>query len=167
MSDDRATPAPVTAPAPGNRKKVSVGGIARDAHGRVLLVNPTYKARWDLPGGILEHGEDPVSGLLREVAEELGTTCRVGALAAVDYGPSDWEGAEIIMLTFHVELGAQDVTELVFGDGEISEAAFHAPEDALELVTPRMADRLRVALDLKQDGAHGIFVDRTPPPDGP
>src|SRR6266481_5982888 len=100
-----------------SRKKVSVGGIAFDDDGWILLVNPSYKARWDLPGGILESGEDPVTGLQREISEELGVECRVGELRAVDYGASDWEGAEIIMLTFFVELSPCAPRAFNFSDG--------------------------------------------------
>lgn len=33
------------------RKRVAADVLIRDASGRVLLVNPTYKPGWDLPGG--------------------------------------------------------------------------------------------------------------------
>jgi ADP-ribose pyrophosphatase YjhB (NUDIX family) len=147
-----------------NRKKVSVGGIARDRDGRILLVNPSYKERWDLPGGILERGEDPAAGLRREIAEELGVRCRVGELRAVDYGAADWEGAEVITLTFLVDLQPATPAAFDFTDGEIAEAAFYPSADALELVTPRMSDRLRVALRLVAAGPHGILVQRPLPP---
>ena len=43
--------------------------------GRVLLarraVEP-FEGRWDIPGGFLEEGEDPIDGLLRELKEETG-----------------------------------------------------------------------------------------------
>jgi 8-oxo-dGTP diphosphatase len=142
------------------RKKVSVGGIAFDDRGRILLVNPSYKARWDLPGGILEAGEDPVTGLRREIGEELGVDCRVGELRAVDYGASDWEGAEVIMLTFLVELSQATPQAFKLTDGEITEAEYHDPATALTMVTARMRDRLRLALRMVPLGEHGILVRR-------
>ena len=33
---------------------------------------PSYPSHWDLPGGVLEYGEDPVTGIIREVKEESG-----------------------------------------------------------------------------------------------
>ena len=43
-----------------------------------------HKGMWDLPGGYLDNGEHPEHGLLRELAEELGTTALNPRLCAVD-----------------------------------------------------------------------------------
>lgn len=43
--------------------------------GRVLLahyVPPAGDRQWTLPGGQVEHGEDPIDTVLRELAEETG-----------------------------------------------------------------------------------------------
>ena len=43
--------------------------------GRVLLARRAaqpFEGRWDIPGGFLEEGEDPVDGLRRELKEETG-----------------------------------------------------------------------------------------------
>lgn len=41
----------------------------------VLLVRHTYGSRsWDLPGGGIKRGEDPVAAATREVSEELGVS---------------------------------------------------------------------------------------------
>jgi 8-oxo-dGTP pyrophosphatase MutT (NUDIX family) len=41
--------------------------------GEVLLVRHTYGPReWELPGGGLHRDEDPLSGIRREISEELG-----------------------------------------------------------------------------------------------
>jgi 8-oxo-dGTP diphosphatase len=42
------------------------------ATGRVLLVKPTYRDHWALPGGYLEAGEYPQDGCARELHEGLG-----------------------------------------------------------------------------------------------
>jgi 8-oxo-dGTP pyrophosphatase MutT (NUDIX family) len=49
---------------------VSVKGLLLEGDGVVLLLNEWDE--WELPGGRLEHGEDPVACLEREFAEELG-----------------------------------------------------------------------------------------------
>ena len=55
--------------------------------GRVLLaryVPPVGEHTWTLPGGKVEHAEDPFDAVIREVAEETGCTAVVERLLGVD-----------------------------------------------------------------------------------
>ncbi|MFB8273483.1 NUDIX hydrolase [Streptomyces sp. NPDC055955] len=55
--------------------------------GRVLLarhVSPEGGSTWTLPGGRVEHGEDPFDAVIREVAEETGCAAVVDRLLGVD-----------------------------------------------------------------------------------
>ncbi|MFH0243446.1 NUDIX hydrolase [Streptomyces sp. HK10] len=55
--------------------------------GRVLLARhllPDGGSRWTLPGGGVEHGEDPFDAVIREVAEETGCSAVVDRLLGVD-----------------------------------------------------------------------------------
>ncbi|SKA39817.1 ADP-ribose pyrophosphatase YjhB, NUDIX family [Marinactinospora thermotolerans DSM 45154] len=55
--------------------------------GRVLLarhVSAEGESTWTLPGGRVEHGEDPFDAVIREVAEETGCEAVVERLLGVD-----------------------------------------------------------------------------------
>ena len=55
--------------------------------GRVLLaryVTPEGGSNWTLPGGRVEHGEDPFDAVIREFAEETGCGAVVERLLGVD-----------------------------------------------------------------------------------
>lgn len=52
-------------------------------NGAVLLVRQTSNT-WSLPGGKVEHGEDPLDAVIREVAEETGCDATVDLLLGVD-----------------------------------------------------------------------------------
>jgi 8-oxo-dGTP diphosphatase len=57
------------------------------ADGRVLLarhVSPAGVSTWTLPGGRVEHGEDPFDAVIREVAEETGCAAVAERLLGVD-----------------------------------------------------------------------------------
>jgi 8-oxo-dGTP diphosphatase len=57
-----------------------VAGAIADAQGRVLIAQRPrgrhMAGRWEFPGGKLAAGEDPLTGLKRELAEELGIAVR-------------------------------------------------------------------------------------------
>lgn len=59
--------------------------LVRD--GQVLLTrlsdHSAHPGWWTLPGGGVEHGEQPADALVREVAEETGLRCEPGALLGV------------------------------------------------------------------------------------
>ena len=54
--------------------KPTAGALCVD-NGRVLLTrraHPPFEGFWDIPGGFLDEGEDPLDGLRRELREETG-----------------------------------------------------------------------------------------------
>ena len=68
------------------RLPASAGGLIWDGEGRLLILEPTYKSGWTVPGGRIEaDGESPWDGLRREVLEETGLTVASGRLVCVDF----------------------------------------------------------------------------------
>lgn len=59
--------------------------IIRDSTGRILIVDPTYKSDWDLPGGMAEANEPPHQAAQRELREELGLRLDIHRLLWVDW----------------------------------------------------------------------------------
>jgi len=67
---------------------VSAGALIFDRAGRLLILKPTYKSGWTIPGGVMEaDGETPWQACRREVREECGIEVRTGRLACVDFHP--------------------------------------------------------------------------------
>jgi 8-oxo-dGTP pyrophosphatase MutT (NUDIX family) len=65
----------------------AVTAVVVDDRGRVLLGQRADNHRWNLIGGILEPGEQPADGVVRECLEETGVTVEPLALAVVDVSP--------------------------------------------------------------------------------
>jgi 8-oxo-dGTP diphosphatase len=124
--------------------RVAAGVIFTDAASRVLMVRPTYKDYWDIPGGYVEPGESPHDAAAREVKEELGLTLDVGRMLAVDWAPSDKEGDKLLFLFAGPPL--PDDVAFRFADGEIARTEY-VPVDELESYTiERLARRIRSAV---------------------
>ncbi|MBD8489047.1 NUDIX hydrolase [Echinicola sp. CAU 1574] len=51
--------------------RISVKALITDETGRFLLIKED-NGLWDLPGGGLDHGENPQEGIRREMMEEMG-----------------------------------------------------------------------------------------------
>lgn len=54
--------------------------VAIWSEGRLLVVRPSYRRGYDLPGGGLDAGEEPRQGAARELAEELAVEIPTGEL---------------------------------------------------------------------------------------
>lgn len=130
------------------RIPASAGALLRDGDGRVLILRPTYKSGWTVPGGqIEEDGESPWEGCRREVAEETGLDVTSGRLACVDFlHPRAGRPGGIRFLFDCGVVDADRRDRLVLQDEEISEARWVAPDEAVHLLSGPVGRRVARAL---------------------
>ncbi|MGK5532881.1 NUDIX domain-containing protein [Streptomyces sp. URMC 129] len=129
------------------RKRVAADVLLRDQSGRVLLVKPTYKPGWDLPGGMAEANEAPDEAARRELREELGYTPTLGRLLVVDWIPPHGPWDDLLAFVFDGgTLTESQAAGLRPHDGELAEVTFARPDMARDLLTPRLRRRLAAAL---------------------
>ncbi|HET8600149.1 MAG TPA: NUDIX domain-containing protein [Segeticoccus sp.] len=66
----------------------TVGAVCAIEHeGRVLFLRQPHRTGWSLPGGLLEHGETPAEGVVREIREETQLRVEVGEPVATEVHP--------------------------------------------------------------------------------
>jgi 8-oxo-dGTP pyrophosphatase MutT (NUDIX family) len=135
------------------RKRMVACVLFRDQAGRVLLVEPSYKPNWEIPGGAVEEDEPPWAAAAREIAEELGWTRTVGRLVVVDYVRPRGEWPEGVVFVFDGGVLAEsDLVGTEFPDGEILSLGFYPLAEARERVKPLLNDRLAAALGAVDQG---------------
>lgn len=142
------------------RKRVSADVILRDVRGRILLVDPTYKPDWDLPGGMAEANEPPADALRRELREELGLDIQVGDLLCVDWvsphGP--WDD----LLNFIFDGGTlpdSSTEDLRLIDHELRAFEFCDEGQAKERLRPYVWRRVSAALEALETGRARYLQD--------
>lgn len=72
-----------------SKKAVAAAAVFFNNDGQILLVKPTYKDHWGMPGGEVEVNESPADGCVREIKEELSLNLKKEnlKLLSVDYVP--------------------------------------------------------------------------------
>lgn len=128
------------------RPLVAAGALFTDGAGRILLVRPTYKQHWDIPGGYVEPGESPFAACVREVAEELGIEPAIGDLLVVDWAPVDGEGDKLLFVFNGGQLSTENTNAMVLQSEEIAETAYIEPARLAQFIPGRLQLRLLVAL---------------------
>ena len=139
-------------------KRVGAGAVIRNAGGEVLVVKPTYKPGWELPGGAVEADESPAAACAREVREELGLDLPLGRMLCVDYNPTDSGYLESLMFLF--DAGALDdatIASITLDGTELAEHRFVHIDRAAQLLVPRVGRRLVAAL--AGNGSGGGYME--------
>ena len=127
----------------------AAGALFFDEAGRILLVEPTYKPNWEIPGGVVEQGETPSEACRREVEEELGLYREPGRLLVVDWAPRNNDDR----ILFVFEGGTiTDPAEIRLQQEELRSFEFVTPEQAAERLIPRLARRITEALRAGESG---------------
>jgi len=125
------------------QRVLTSGFICKD--GKVLLLKrgenqgflPGF---WELPGGKLEFGEDPICGVLREVKEETGADCEVIRPYYCWHNVSDYKGAPTHFVEIDFILSMKAGQEVKAADG----MADHS------WVSKKDVDKYKMTLEMKK-----------------
>jgi 8-oxo-dGTP diphosphatase len=130
----------------------SAGALIFDRAGRLLILKPTYKTGWTIPGGVMEaDGETPWEACRREVAEECGIEVRRARLACMDFRrPKPGRAGGIRFLFDCGRVGEKALAGIVVQPEEISEYRLAAAPDALALLRGPIKRRVSAAMGSKR-----------------
>ncbi|MEV2241300.1 NUDIX hydrolase [Micromonospora sp. NPDC049891] len=148
----------VTADLP--RKRMAAGLLITDADERVLLVEPVYKAEWEIPGGCVEANESPYQAAIRECREELGLDLSPGPPLVIDWVPARDGRTEGVMVIY--DGGTLDATateRIVVPPEELKGWAWSDPPQTAQRLRPLLARRIAEALRARADGCTYYLED--------
>ncbi len=142
-TEDAAVPAEFVLP----RIPVSAGAVIFDHAGRLLILKPTYKSGWTIPGGVMEDdGETPWQACQREVREECGLEVRRGRLACMDFRrPRPGRPGGVRFLFACGALSRKRLATIVLQPAEVSDYRLASLAEALALLRGPIRRRIRAA----------------------
>jgi 8-oxo-dGTP diphosphatase len=145
------TPGDFTATLP--RKRMGSAVLLRDVGNRILIVEPTYKDHWELPGGAVEADESPYDAGVRELKEELGLSVAPGRLLVVDWVPPRAGRTDGVMFVFDGGvLDAARTIEIQLPAEELRSWAWSSLAQAGQRLSPLLARRAAAALHAASAG---------------
>lgn len=130
----------------------AAGAFIRDEDDRVMLVKPTYRDEWTLPGGVVEAAETPDQTCAREVFEELDLKIQPSRLLVVDWAPPFGKRPRpFIYFIFdcHTITNDQHVT---LQEDELQGYRLFHPEQAARRVAPHVSRRIPAAVQAAATG---------------
>lgn len=123
-------------------KTVASATIVRDAAGRMLIVYDRFKSRWTIPGGVVDHDEDPQTAAVRETREESGLDVETTGLLGVFHG----HFPDRLVFVFGAT-PVDGVEPAPIHTHEIGAAAWVSVDEATERVAAHTAEQIRLSLD--------------------
>lgn len=118
-------------------KLVTAAVVCRDDEGRLLCVFDSFRRHWTIPGGVVDAGEDPRTGALREAVEEAGVRVQAGPLLGTF---NTVVPDRLLMVYGATPLDADDPTTrnpTTRQPHEVGEVRWVPVDEALALLNPR------------------------------
>jgi 8-oxo-dGTP pyrophosphatase MutT (NUDIX family) len=134
------------------RIPASVGALIFDPAGRLLVLKPTYKKGWTIPGGQIDsNGESPWEACQRETREECGLEVASGRLVCVDFRrprPNRSGGVRFVF-----DCGAftdRQLSTIRLQSDEIDEHRFAELAEAIALLRAPIRRRVAAGVEAKR-----------------
>ena len=142
-------------------KRMGAGALIRDTQGRVLVVEPTYKDEWEVPGGAVEADESPREACRRELAEELGLDLPVGRMLVVEWQGPEPDRSESLMFLY--DGGVLNTQVIAPASDELKSYAFVDATDLDRYLVERLSRCMKAALTALDEERlvemeHGVIV---------
>lgn len=129
------------------KKHMAAGALFFNEDGDLLLIKPSYKNHWSIPGGVVDAGESPHAACRREIQEEIGLDIPHLPFLCVDYMTARETIRDNLQFIFYGgTLDAAQVDKIRPDGKEITDFKFLPVEEAISLLginlQPRIAESI-------------------------
>lgn len=109
---------------------------------RLYLVRDRFRREWAYPGGFVDRGESPRQACVREIREEIGLALASERfrLLGAEINQQPWR--ELEFTTFSTTITPAEAHNIVLQALELTDGRWVTRQEALELIAPRLRERL-------------------------
>jgi DNA-binding transcriptional MerR regulator/ADP-ribose pyrophosphatase YjhB (NUDIX family) len=135
------------------KKRTAAGALFSDDLGRTLLVEPTYRPHWLLPGGVVAADESPLAATERAIRHELGLPLEPGRLLVVDWVPPSPDRIEGLLFVYDgATLSSDQSAAIALPQAELRSWAWCTDDELQDRLPAHMLRRTLAALQARADG---------------
>jgi 8-oxo-dGTP diphosphatase len=135
------------------KKRTAAGSLFSDDLGRTLLVEPTYRPYWLLPGAVVAADESPLAATERAIRHELGLPLEPGRLLVVDWVPPSPDRIEGLLFVYDgATLSSDQSAAIALPPAELRSWAWCTDDELQDRLPAHMLRRTRAALQARADG---------------
>jgi len=130
------------------QKRSASGALFLNKKGEVLLVKPTYKDGWGIPGGTVENNESPLLACKRETKEELGLTLKNFKFLLAYYQPKATKPECYHFVFYGGVLSTKEAAKIRLPEKELSEFKFFKPSIAAKLTSKETGEKILAGIKI-------------------
>lgn len=143
------------------RKRMGAGVIFLNEKGEILIVKPSYRDHWSIPGGTVDDNESPKQACIREVKEETGLTIKEVGFLCIDYSPkeSDEKNESLQFVFYGGIIKDANIPNIKLDNKELVDFRFVSITDAEKLLGHKLVKRLPKCVDSIKTGTSVYLED--------
>ncbi|OFZ30731.1 MAG: hypothetical protein A2622_13765 [Bdellovibrionales bacterium RIFCSPHIGHO2_01_FULL_40_29] len=125
------------------RKRSAVGVLIFQDE-KLLVLEPTYKPNWLVPGGVVDKSESPYEAALRECKEEIGLDVKIVDFLCADYKRGNIEIGDAVHFLFLGKISSD--AKIIVDQKEIKEFYWMTPFEAVLKFDVHLSTRVKVGI---------------------
>lgn len=127
------------------KKQIAVGVLLFNYKNELLILQPSYKDGWTIPGGVTNANESPIESAVREAKEETGLDIKLSKCLGAEYKSENFdkhfhESIQIIFLG--KRLSKKDIAKIKIDNKEIIGFKFLPFPQAIKMLTTKLGKRI-------------------------
>lgn len=129
------------------KRHTASGAFIFNEKNQLLILKPSYKDGWNLPGGVTDEFESPYQTIIRECKEEVNLDVKIKDLVLIDYSLKTIDDFEHDYIEFYFTVSVENLSDIQIDNEEILDYKFVDINQAQKYLAPNYYTRLQAFLN--------------------